>query len=227
MRFAAVRMCLCFFMACLASKIAVGEVRTIRATSAYACHSREALQVVLRSLQPDSVLRNALLNGECILLHHGQEVHIQEQEQTFWEALRGDVRVRLPGDSRDWWMWDSAFLTSIEQERGIDELERAIGELEALTEQFERENRQRVKTPRPNEDAGHSPEPYDQVSAISSDQKWPSWRRISDDFPTNQATKKLLPENLFEKVKGSVWAVVVVKQSTTENAEPATQGSAR
>jgi hypothetical protein len=129
MRFAAISMCVAFLLAFPSSKIALAE--TIRANVSYGCKSLENWKIFTKFVQQgdSSAWHNALLNGECILMSHGQEVDVRQTMLVF-------SRVRLPGDSQDWWMSSLDFKTAIE-------LDQAITGLEALTKELERENQQR------------------------------------------------------------------------------------
>jgi hypothetical protein len=131
MRFAAVRMCVAFLLAFPISNIALAE--TIRANVSYGCKSLENWYIFTKFIQQGDSLawQNALLNGECVVLRHGQEVDVTQRSFLF-------SRVRLPGDSQDWWMSDFDFKSAIE-------LDQAITKFEALTKELERENRQRAK----------------------------------------------------------------------------------
>lgn len=87
----------------------------IRSELAFACQSLAALRIFESFIERGdwSAYHNALRNGECLVLHHGQEVRVLG-------PAGGDIfhtTVELPGDARVWHVTALALQSAIEMQR--------------------------------------------------------------------------------------------------------------
>ena len=99
--------------------------KIIRSSDAFGCESLASYGIFLQFLRSKDILsaKNAIKNGECILIPYGQDVDVVKSMFTH-------LLVRLPGDSRVWWVSLSDFVSAIEREKFIRESEREIRRIE-------------------------------------------------------------------------------------------------
>jgi hypothetical protein len=190
-----------FFLTALTSAAASAEV--IRADGAYGCRSREEYEVFGKFISERNLYNynNALKNGECIRIPFGLDVHVIKRKGGFFFSV-----VRLPGDEREWWTSSNNFLTAIEMEKWL-------ANLDALAKEFQEDSKVGEGAQSP-----HSP---------SNQQIEKPWYGVPTQLPLALRGNIATPAGIFRDTKGSVWAVMALKRTANAGeAEVSAQGSA-